>query len=164
MGCCDSNGECVAGTALFVCGAGGAACVKCEANQACQAGACGVIDGGVRGDAGVFDAGRPDASVDAGRPDAGPVDAGPVSFSSDIAPVLDNVCVPCHTWSYSSIVNMTGSCGVLVKPGTPSGSAIYTKVAGSPSCGAPMPLNQAPLSQPTIDAIGRWISQGAPNN
>ncbi len=101
-GCCDELGECVAGTALFECGAGGASCTRCQANQSCQQGTCSLIDGGdydasflmapdaaFDPEAGVYDAGpdagadagtdagRPDAGVtDAGRPDAGPNDAG----------------------------------------------------------------------------------------
>lgn len=90
MGCCDENGECLAGTALQACGAGGATCAACEANQACHAGACGLIDGGdydasfpdrpdssIHYDAGVFDAGPgTDGGADAGRPDGGTTDAG----------------------------------------------------------------------------------------
>jgi len=99
-GCCDEAGECLAGTGLFECGAGGNACTACEANEVCAAGACARFDGGdydaafpmdpdasynldagtydAGRDAGTdagFDAGRPDAGVDAGRPDAG-FDAG----------------------------------------------------------------------------------------
>ncbi len=178
-GCCDANNECVAGTALFECGVGGAACTRCEANPVCSSGACALIDGGLydasfrqepdasfNADAGTFDGGGRDGGPgDAGRPDGGAVDAGPVSFTRDIAPVFDGVCNGCHVWNYTSIVNMTvGPCGVLVKPGNPTASAIYTKVAGTTSCGAPMPKDLPSLSQPTIDAIGRWIQQGAPNN
>lgn len=90
MGCCDENGECLAGTALLACGVGGGTCAACEANQACHAGACGLIDGGdydanfpdrpdssVNYDAGVFDGGSgTDAGADAGRPDGGTTDAG----------------------------------------------------------------------------------------
>lgn len=90
MGCCDENGECLAGTGLLACGAAGGACVACEANQACLAGACGLIDGGdydanfpdrpdssVNYDAGTFDGGpRPDGGSDAGGMDAGGMDAG----------------------------------------------------------------------------------------
>lgn len=98
QGCCDESGECHAGTGLFECGAGGAMCVACAANQVCAAGACGLFDGGEydasfpmtmdasynldagvydagrdagQGDAGPVDAGRPDAGADAGRPDGG---------------------------------------------------------------------------------------------
>lgn len=100
-GCCDEAGECVAGTGLFECGAGGAMCTACMPNEVCSAGACALFDGGnydaafpmdpdgnynldagvydaSRPDGGVdagFDAGRPDAGFDAGRPDSG-VDAG----------------------------------------------------------------------------------------
>lgn len=88
-GCCDSNGECLAGTAVFECGVGGAMCSACQANEVCREGACGLFpngqydanfpggrDGAVNFDAGLFDAGPIiDAGVDAGRPDAG-FDAG----------------------------------------------------------------------------------------
>ncbi|MBL8951433.1 MAG: hypothetical protein JNK82_11680 [Myxococcaceae bacterium] len=92
MGCCDEAGECLAGTNLFECGAGGGRCVACAANELCGGGACLLFDGGYDAafpmdpdgnynlDAGVYDASRPDASVaDAGRDggvDAGRVDAG----------------------------------------------------------------------------------------
>lgn len=93
MGCCDEAGECLAGTGLFECGAGGARCIACAANQVCRGGGCGLFDGGEYDaafpmdpdgnynlDAGVYDASRPDAGVaDAGRDagvDAGRVDAG----------------------------------------------------------------------------------------
>lgn len=89
-GCCDENGECLAGTGLLACGVGGNTCAVCATNQACLGGACGLIDGGdydgsfpdrpdssINYDAGAYDAGPPDAGVpDAGRPDAGQPDAG----------------------------------------------------------------------------------------
>jgi hypothetical protein len=99
MGCCDELGECLAGTALFECGGGGNKCSACAANQVCSAGACGLFDGGVYDasfpmdpdgnynlDAGVYDAGRPDAGFDAGfdagKPDSG-VDAGRMDAGFD---------------------------------------------------------------------------------
>jgi len=94
-GCCDEAGECLAGTALFECGAGGAMCAACLPNEICSAGACALFDGGEYDaafpmdpdgsynlDAGVYDASRPDAGVDAGRVDAG-VDAGRIDAGVD---------------------------------------------------------------------------------
>jgi hypothetical protein len=95
-GCCDEAGECLAGTALFECGTGGAMCTACMPNEICSAGACALFDGGeyeaafpmdpdgsYNLDAGVYDASRPfDAGVDAGRVDAG-VDAGRVDAGVD---------------------------------------------------------------------------------
>jgi len=103
MGCCDESGECLMGTALDECGAGGGQCIACAANQVCASGSCVRFDGGVYDasfpmdpdgnynmDAGVYDAGRPDsgsdagfdAGFDAGRPDSG-VDAGRMDAGSD---------------------------------------------------------------------------------
>ncbi|MDP3232287.1 MAG: hypothetical protein Q8S33_16765 [Myxococcales bacterium] len=96
-GCCDENGECLSGSAVFECGSGGAMCVACQVNELCRSGVCGVFEGGeydanfpgprdasINFDAGLFDggplpidAGPPDSGVaDAGRPDAGRPDAG----------------------------------------------------------------------------------------
>jgi hypothetical protein len=140
LGCCDENGECLAGSSLLACGVGGAECVACAANQACLLGACGLIDGGdydghfpdrpdssVNYDAGVFDAsGQFDAGMDAGRPDSGIPDAGgmdagrpdggvdggrPVSFMTDVQPIFDGHCNGCHNWTHSTVVNVSTNCG-----------------------------------------------------
>lgn len=86
-GCCDANGECLGGSAVFECGSGGAMCTACQSNELCRAGACERFDGGdydanfpfardasINYDAGLFDAGP--MPVDAGPPDAGRADAG----------------------------------------------------------------------------------------
>lgn len=203
MGCCDENGECLAGSSLLACGAGGGACVTCAANQSCQAGACGLIDGGdydasfpdrpdgsINYDAGVYDAGSdagiPDSgttdaggtmdagttdaggAMDAGSSDAG-MDAGaPVSLATDVQPILDAHCGSCHSWSYTSTVNVSTSCGgagsVFIKPGSLDDSRLYGKVSGAPACGAPMPLNATPLTTAQLDLLARWILQGALDN
>ena len=98
-GCCDANGQCLAGTAVFDCGIGGAQCLACQPNELCRAGTCELFDGGeydanfpgpndasINYDAGIFDggpeidagrdAGPPDAGRDAGSMDAGAMDAG----------------------------------------------------------------------------------------
>lgn len=94
QGCCDSNGECLAGTAVFECGAGGSMCLACQSNELCRTGVCETFDGGdydanfpgardasINFDAGLFDAGPifdagVDAGIDAGRIDSGVVDSG----------------------------------------------------------------------------------------
>ena len=191
-GCCDENGECLAGSSLLACGVGGGACAACEANQACLAGACGLIDGGdydgsfpdrpdssVNYDAGVYDGG-PDAAVpdagqpDAGRPDAGATDAGPpdsgmpVSFMNDIQPIFDARCGSCHSWGYANTVNAATSCGgagsVRISPNSLVNSRLYGKVAGAPACGNSMPPGGPPLTQAQLDLLSDWILQGAPNN
>ena len=105
QGCCDENGECLGGTAVFECGTGGAMCQACAANEVCNAGACerfssgdydasfpGARDASVNVDAGTFDAGPMpiDAGTDAGRPDAGPmVDAGRPDAGLDAGVIPD---------------------------------------------------------------------------
>jgi hypothetical protein len=98
MGCCDENGECLAGSGQLACGLGGGACAVCEANQACLGGACGLIDGGDydasfpdRPDASInYDAGVYDGGPDAGPPDAGPVDAGMADAGRPDSGVMDS--------------------------------------------------------------------------
>ena len=96
-GCCAESGECLSGAELSACGATGAQCMTCAANEQCAAGACVRFDGGLydasfgddpdanyNRDAGLFDAGPmtdagrdggADAGADAGRADGG-ADAG----------------------------------------------------------------------------------------
>ncbi len=52
-GCCDEDGECLAGTGLFECGAAGVKCDRCEVTDSCRAGACAPL-----GDGGIYDAGH----------------------------------------------------------------------------------------------------------
>ena len=51
-GCCDEGGECLAGTGLFECGAGGAQCARCAVIDTCRVGSCQPL-----GDAGIYDGG-----------------------------------------------------------------------------------------------------------
>ncbi|GLX78344.1 hypothetical protein tinsulaeT_16840 [Thalassotalea insulae] len=48
-----------------------------------------------------------------------------------------------------------------VEPGSKELSFLYLKVIGDPRAGSRMPLNQAPLSESAIAAIGQWIDDGA---
>lgn len=105
MGCCDSNGECLGGTAVFECGAGGSMCLSCQANELCRTGVCETFDGGeydanfpqardasINFDAGLFDGGPVivDAGVDAGRVDSGVVDAGRMDAGTTDAGRVDS--------------------------------------------------------------------------
>lgn len=166
-GCCTETGDCLAGTAVFECGAGGEACVSCAANQVCQAGVCGLFEHGdydasfpeapsltVRWDAGVYQA--PDSGVvinDAGTTDAGPMN---VSYSAQVQPIFDARCDACHQWSYDVIVNMNGR----ITPGNLNASAIYTRtLAGDMPRGG-----GAPLTGTQQVLIRDWILIGAPRN
>ncbi|MBL9039798.1 MAG: hypothetical protein JNG84_14875 [Archangium sp.] len=87
-GCRASSGRCVVAPTPAECGSGGSACVACPGDQVCLVGRCTVSDGGrLWVDAGVVDAGAPDAGteeIDAGPPfGAGfgvPFDGGPVAM------------------------------------------------------------------------------------
>ncbi len=166
-GCCAESGDCLAGTAVFECGAGGAACTSCASNEVCQAGACGPFEGGdydasfpaladasVRLDAGVYR--PPDSGVVV--PDAGTVDAGPmnVSYSAQVQPIFDARCIACHPWSYDTIVNVNAR----ITPGNLNASAIYTRTLSGD-----MPrLGGAPLTGTQQVLLRDWILNGAPRN
>lgn len=165
-GCCDEFGECVSGTAVFACGAGGGACVACAANETCEAGACGRFAGGdydasfpdnpdaaVRLDAGVFmpgDAGT--TATDAGATDAGPM---MVSYSAQVQPIFDSRCDACHSWNYDNIVGVNGR----ITASNLSASAIYQR-----SLSGDMPRSGGPLTQTQLNLIRDWILNGAPRN
>jgi|GEM_PF-5658754 hypothetical protein len=166
-GCCSETGDCLAGTAVFECGTGGAACVACAANEVCQAGACGLFsdgdydasfpdnpDGSIRYDAGVYR--PPDSGVvvmDAGMTDAGPAN---VSYSAQVQPIFDGRCDACHSWNYDTIVNVNGR----VTPGNLNASAIYTRTLSGD-----MPRGGgAPLTGTQQNLIRDWILNGAPRN
>lgn len=173
-GCCDANGECLAGNAVFDCGAGGVMCMACQPNEVCRTGACerfengdydasfpGGRDASVNLDAGTFDGGGP---RDSGTvvPDAGvrPTDGG-VSFQADLVPIFIRYCVSCHA-------NRATHADVRARvvPGDPPGSLLYQKITGTQTRGAPMPLG-GQLSNddpPATMLIERWIRQGAANN
>lgn len=191
-GCCDSNGECLGGSAVFECGSGGAMCQACQPNELCRAGACERFDGGaydatfpeardaaINFDAGLFDAGpmidagvdagRVDAGVaDAGRPDAGsPVDAGAVDAGRPVS--FMNDLVPIFTMYCTSChTNRATYADVRARvvPGSPLSSLLYQKITGTQTVGAPMPLGgQLSVDDaPATALIETWIRQGALNN
>lgn len=166
-GCCSDTGDCLAGTAVFECGAAGASCEVCAANQVCNAGACANFEGGDY-DGSFPDA--PDASVNrdagtfnptdggGGGSDAGSGDAGPqnVSYSAQIQPIWDAKCDACHSWTYDNLINNNGR----VVPGMPNSSTIYTRTLS-----ADMPRGgSAPLTATQQTLLRDWILNGAPRN
>lgn len=48
--------------------------------------------------------------------------------------------------------------GLLADPADPEGSVLYDKVAGMPTCGAPMPLSGDPLTEDELTCMRDWIS------
>jgi len=64
--------------------------------------------------------------------------------------------------SHAALVNMPSSQGtLLVAPTLPDDSYLVHKIEGSQTAGQRMPFGAAPLSQPEIDAIRQWITDGA---
>jgi hypothetical protein len=61
-----------------------------------------------------------------------------------------------------ALVDMPSSQGtLLVAPTLPDDSYLVHKIEGTQAAGQRMPLGRAPLSQPEIDAIRLWITNGA---
>ena len=64
--------------------------------------------------------------------------------------------------SHAALVGMPSSQGtLLVAPTLPDDSYLVHKIEGNQAAGQRMPLGAAPLSQPEIDAIRQWITDGA---
>jgi hypothetical protein len=107
-----------------------------------------------------------------------------VSFSADVAPVLDGSCANrgCHSGprpqqsltlvsgsSYGALVGAASTqCGdgrPLVTAGDPSSSYLLNKLTGVDMCsGSLMPKGAGTLQQAQLDAVAAWICAGAPDN
>ena len=100
-----------------------------------------------------------------------------ITYTDDIAPILDTRCVACHYGGGASggvnfdtyeelfqpSVDVPGI--QLITPGSLEESYLYQKVNGTPGDvgggGSQMPLSGGPLSADQIDLIGAWILGGA---
>lgn len=116
-----------------------------------------------------------------GQPISGGGSGGPVTadFQSIQENVFTPICSKCHigggapeglqldaAHSFNLLVGVPSAERpdlLRVKPGDPDNSYIVHKIEGVDITGGQMPLNEMPLSQPTIDAIRQWITNGAPN-
>lgn len=95
-------------------------------------------------------------------------DDGGVSFTRDVAPILQQRCMPCHGEQMNGQLRMDtfaglrqgGQSGGLLVPGNPNNSLIIQRVT-SPLPQFRMPRNRDPLNQNEIQALGVWIGQGA---
>jgi mono/diheme cytochrome c family protein len=93
-----------------------------------------------------------------------------VSFYRQIKPILKKRCQGCHQpalqggklvlTSYEAFKAGAAS-GPSFVPGHPEHSAVMRYIVGNPPA---MPKNQKPLSEEDVDAIRRWIAQGAKND
>ena len=97
-----------------------------------------------------------------------------ISFSEDVAPILEENCVICHggadengaikkemeldLTSYDAL--MVGSeFGSIVEPGNAEDSILWTMIEFGD-----MPQDGEPLTPEELDVIKTWIAEGAQNN
>jgi hypothetical protein len=108
---------------------------------------------------------------------------GAVSYKTDVAPLLNKYCMPCHAEenenkseffidSYALLMK-GGKHGVSVKPGNPDESDIILKLSEAPPYGERMPmqskrkLKAGPpkyLSEDEVAVVKKWIAEGAKDN
>ena len=106
---------------------------------------------------------------------AKPKDKSEVSYSKDIAPVLDKFCAGCHNAdeehpsqlyleSYESLMK-GGKHGVAIKPGSSTESLLMQKMGKEPPFGKVMPPPRKKTPTPEqVELIKAWIDQGAKEN
>jgi hypothetical protein len=106
-----------------------------------------------------------------------------VSFKTDILPVFEKHCLPCHAEDNANpselsldsheLLMIGGKHGRSVIPGNPGESILVRKFGPKPPFGDRMPLDPKrkqggtsprQLSEEEIGLIERWIGQGAKNN
>ena|SRR5450759_4190950 len=95
-----------------------------------------------------------------------------VSFANDVFPVFQSAgCTGCHGGNggffldtYPHLMSGTSNHGPVVTPGDGEGSVIIMKLRGTAAFGVRMPQGGPYLSDPTIDKISLWITQGAKDN
>jgi len=93
-------------------------------------------------------------------------DQSPVDFEKEIAPLLSEKCLGCHSdsiekgdFSLSSLKKAVDS-GMLI-PGDVDGSALLDAVAGSEDSPAAMPKKGDPLTPEQVEMLRRWVAEGA---
>ena len=106
----------------------------------------------------------------------------PASFKRDVVPLFKSRCVMCHlpdsgqaglalhpNGGYAKVVGIksTQSPLLLVEPGSPEKSYLYSKLIGNHTdvggTGERMPFGDT-LSAEQIEKVRRWIADGAQNN
>jgi hypothetical protein len=106
-----------------------------------------------------------------------------VSYKSDVAPLLQKYCLPCHAEeNYNpselaldshALLLQGGKHGKAVAPGEPDESIIIQKLTENPPFGERMPMHSKRkmtttpptyLSEDEVRILAKWISQGAQDN
>ncbi|HXX62895.1 MAG TPA: c-type cytochrome domain-containing protein [Bacteroidota bacterium] len=109
--------------------------------------------------------------------------ATPVSFKSDVFPLIQKYCLPCHSEDESNPSELSldtydqlkqgGKHGSPIVPGKSAESLIIQKANQDPPFGKRMPLNTQRkisegkakyLSDEEVKIISDWVDQGAANN
>jgi hypothetical protein len=92
-----------------------------------------------------------------------------VTYSGDIAPLLDGSCLTCHSAVNADALgggnNMEGYDNLInfVTAGDPSGSSFYNSIAWVSGTSF-MPKGESQLPECDINTVKAWIDQGALNN
>lgn len=98
-----------------------------------------------------------------------------ISYSKDVAPILDKFCATCHNEdedhpsqlfmdSYESLMK-GGKHGQAVKPGNAKESLLIQKQDAEPPFGKKMPPSKKLIpSAEQVEVLRQWIDQGAKKN
>lgn len=94
----------------------------------------------------------------------------PVSFEQQVAPILKDNCLNCHSGNNAraglrmdtfAALQRCNQAKPFVVPRAPARSLLYARIT-TPQTQLRMPKNEPALEQSELDTIGRWILQGAP--
>lgn len=100
-----------------------------------------------------------------------------ISYKADVAPILGQYCVECHTppdgtgfvksgqdmSSYDALMKGT-TFGATIKPKESFTSALVMMIEGRVAPSIRMPHGKAEIPKEKIEVIKKWIDQGAKNN
>src|ERR1700691_5744088 len=90
-------------------------------------------------------------------------------FTTQVQPILTTSCVPCHHGAKGSgglaldsaqAIAQGGRSGPVIKPGDPSNSALYQRIASQDKA-VRMPLGGTALPEETVALVRAWIQNGA---
>src|SRR5580700_10189311 len=90
-------------------------------------------------------------------------------FTTQVQPILTVSCVPCHHGAKGSgglaldsaqAIAQGGRSGPVIKPGDPSNSPLYQRIASQDKA-VRMPLGGTALPEETVALIRTWIEHGA---
>lgn len=88
-------------------------------------------------------------------------DCGGASCHGEGGPAADlDLVTPGVAARLAGTASTSGACGetLLIAPGDPDASLLYTKLAAEPPCGSPMPLGGEPLDEGAVACVRDWIA------